>query len=315
MAKPTVCIICIAYNHEKWIQEALESVAMQDYYHKELIIVDNGSTDQSREKIQSWVNGFTGLFTVRTIFKPDEMPYCALFNEVLEEIDCDYVVDLAGDDVLYPDHLSQSVSQLEKDKHAAFVFSDAYILDEKGGINTFYKRNGFGELMEEIELGIIYETLLRRSFICAATIVFNARILKAEGGYDASLYYEDFDIQLRLTRKYPVLFSDHVGVLKRQHGGSMSSGQYASHRSNMLPSTVLVCEKAKKMNRTEDEDRALGERVMYELKHALWSANFHAAEALVDLGKRLKIKRPLFGFYKLWTKFKVDISWVYEKAT
>lgn len=315
MGKPSVTVICIAYNHGDWIEEALESVAMQDYYQKELIIVDNGSSDNTREKIKTWLQGFTGLFPIKTVFKDKEQAYCSLFNEVLFSTKTDYIVDLAGDDVLYPDHLSLSIKQLEMDRTAAFVFSDAYILDEKGNIKTFYKRNGFGELLEEVELGIIYQTLLQRSYICAATIVFNARLLKEEGGYDTSLFYEDFDIQLRLTRKYPVLFSDHIGILKRQHGRSMSAGQYQSHHSNMLPSTVLVCQKAHKMNLTSEENKALGERVMFELKHALWSANFSSASSLVELGEKIGIKKPLFGLYKLWAKMRWDISWIYESAT
>ena len=57
-------------------------------------------------------------------------------------------------------------------------------------------------------------------------VVFNAQLLKADGGYDEELYYEDFDIQVRLARKHPVLFSDHIGVVKRLHHNSMSAAQY-----------------------------------------------------------------------------------------
>lgn len=310
-----VGIICIAYNHGEWVKETLESVALQEYYHKELIVIDNGSEDQTREQIEEWVAQFTGMFPVRTIFLDQTHPYCQLFNESLENLDADYVVDLAGDDVLYPDHILKSVALLSQDPNAAFVFSDAYILDKNGLVRTFYDRNDYGELMEEIELGILYQTLLERSLICAPTMVFNAQILKQEGGYDPNLFYEDFDIQLRLARKYPALFSDHVGVLKRKLPKSMSSGQYQSYHSKMLPSTVMVCEKAFEMNENERENWALGKRVLYELKHALWSANFEVAENLVALGKRCKLKSPKFAIYQLWAKWKVDLSWLYESLT
>ena len=42
-----VTVLCIALNHEKWIEEALESVKQQDYYPKELFVIDNGSTDET----------------------------------------------------------------------------------------------------------------------------------------------------------------------------------------------------------------------------------------------------------------------------
>ncbi|MAN85791.1 MAG: glycosyl transferase [Algoriphagus sp.] len=310
-----VVIICIAYNHEDWIKESLESVAMQDYYNKELLIIDNGSKDQTKKKIQEWVAQYTGLFLVNTLYLDESKPYCALFNKVLFQTDAEYVVDLAGDDVFYPDHISNSIRELEKDPHAAFVFSDAYILEPGGAIHTFYKRNNFGELSEVIELGIIYETLLQRSFICAPTVVFNAAILKKEGGYDPDLYYEDFDIQLRLARKYNLVFSDHIGVLKRKLYNSMSGNQYQRYGSKMLPSTLKVCEKALEMNRTPSENKALGKRLQYELKHALWSGNFQVAEGLVQLGNKTGLKTPIFSIYKLWTKVKLDLSWLYARAT
>ncbi|MCS5490116.1 glycosyltransferase family A protein [Algoriphagus limi] len=310
-----VTVICIAFNHEDWIVEALESVAMQDYYAKELVIIDNGSLDNTPQLIRDWVNSFTGLFSVKTIFYDDPKPYCSVFNSAFFESDGDYVVDLAGDDVLYPDHLSLSIKQLSKDPKAAFCFSDAYLLTSSGAIHTFYKRNTFSELVEEVEVGNLYETLLRRTAICAATMVFNAKILKKEGGYDENLFYEDFDIQIRLTRKYSVVFSDHVGVLKRLHPRSMSAQQYQRYISRMLPSTVKVCEKALELNQSEGENKALQERVLFELKHATWSANFLAAENLIHLAEKLHTKNLKLTLYKWWLKTRLDISWLYVHLT
>ncbi|WP_026945370.1 glycosyltransferase family A protein [Algoriphagus marincola] len=310
-----VTVICTAFNHEDWIWEALESVAMQDYHDKELVIVDNGSSDRTAERIKDWVSQYSGLFPVKTYFFEDTRPYCQTFNEVFAETNGDYLVDLSGDDVLYPDHLSLSIAQLSQDTEAAFSFSDAYLLESSGSITTFYKRNTFGELREKLHMGTIYETLLRRSIICAATMVFNAKIFRKESGYDESLYYEDFDIQIRMARKYHVVFSDHVGVLKREHEESMSANQYQRYFSKMLPSTVKVCEKALELNQSQDENKALLERVLFELKHALWSANFSAADQLIQMAERLHGKGLKLKLYKAWAKFKLDISWLYVSVT
>lgn len=310
-----VTVICIAYNHERWIEETLESVGAQDYYAKELIIVDNGSTDNTVERIKNWISEASGQLSVKAIFNTEMQPYCKLFNQILADIDGKYLVDLSGDDVLYPDHLSASISELQIVPFAAFVFSDAYILDQKGEVRTFYKRNNSGELAEQIELSNIYETLIHRNLICSPTIVFNTAILKKEGGYDESLYYEDFDIQIRLTRNHPAVFSDHIGVLKRKHGRSMSANQYQSYQSKMLPSTVKVCSKILGMNVYPEENKALKKRILYELKHSLWSANFEPARELVAIGENLGIKSPKFLFYKYWAKNGWDISWLYGQLT
>lgn len=310
-----IAIICIAYNHQDWIEETLESVKMQDYHSKELIIVDNGSEDGTKEIIKKWVNQSSGMFSVQTVFYDEMRPYCQLFNDMLSRSNSQFVIDLSGDDVLYPDHLSKSVEVLKQDPNAAFVFSDAYILELEGVVKTFYKRSISGELAEEIELGNIYESLIRSNKICSPTIVFNAPILIKEGGYDSSLYYEDFDIQLRLARKYSLLFSDHIGVLKRKHSNSLSAGQYQRYQSKMLPSTVAVCRKIQQMNRQESDNKALGIRVLYELKHALWSANFKSGEDLISIGDEIGLKGFKFILYKFWAKRRWDLSWLYVKIT
>lgn len=310
-----VTVICIAYNHEQWIEETLESVRLQEHYAKELIVVDNGSTDETAEKIRNWVNQSSGQLSVQTIFHAEMQPYCQLFNQILANIDSQYLVDLSGDDVLYPDHLSSSIRELQLAPFAGFVFSDAYILDQMGEVKTFYKRDTAGDLAEEIEVSNIYETLIYRNIICSPTVVFNTAILRKEGGYDESLYYEDFDILVRLARNHAVVFSDHIGVLKRKHANSMSSSQYLRYQSKMLPSTVKVCSKIQQMNIYPEEDKALGIRIVYELKHALWSANFESARELVKIGESLRLKGLYFWFYKLWAKKGWDISWLYVKLT
>jgi GT2 family glycosyltransferase len=188
-------------------------------------------------------------------------------------------------------------------------------LDEKSQLRTFYKRTSSGELKEELELSTLYELLIRRNVICSPTMVFRTDCLRKEGGYDESLYYEDFDIQLRLARKYPVVFSNHFGVLKRIHNQSMSVKQYQRRQSKMLPSTVKVCSKIIQMNQSPEENKSLGIRVLFELKHALWSANFEPAQELVSLGERLGMKGIKFLFYKIWAKRRWDISWLYLQLT
>jgi glycosyltransferase involved in cell wall biosynthesis len=279
------------------------------------VIIDNGSIDQTSEKIKSWISRQEDYFQVRFFQYPDIQSYCKLFNDFLKLATGKYLVDLSGDDLLYPEHLSASILELSKVPSAALVFSDAYLLDEKSRIRTFYRRRPSGELKDEFELSNCYETLVKKNLICSPTMVFNTEILRNEGGYDEELYYEDFDVQLRLARNYPIVFSNHIGVLKRIHSQSMSSKQYQKYRSKMLPSTVKVCAKILKMNRTIEENNALAERIQYELKHALWSANFESSQDLVNLGDELGIRNIGFFCYKIWAKKKWDISWLYTKLT
>lgn len=309
----TVTVICIAYNHAKWVAAALESVKNQDYPNVQLIIVDNGSEDGSAQTIRSWVDGQAPHLNSRTMFRKASLPYCQLFNQVLQSVSSDYVIDLSGDDELYSGHISKSIQQLRQHPTAGFCFSDAYLVTEHGEKQNFYRRTPTGELLTPVKDGDLYKLLIKRSYICSPTILFRTALLKGEGGYDPDLTYEDFDVQLRLARKYPVVFSNHIGVMKRKHSASLSASQYKRYNSVMLPSTLKVCGKIKQMNQTEQEMQALRERVRYELKHALFSANFFPAEGFISLGKEIGINCRLFALYRLWGKSRLDLSWLYHK--
>src|SRR5690606_4592028 len=95
-----VTVICIAFNHEKWIVKALDSILLQSYEAKELIIVDNGSSDLSAGIIRDWVKKHSLELPVSAIYKSEPIPYCELFNEMLNLANGEYTVDLSGDDFL-----------------------------------------------------------------------------------------------------------------------------------------------------------------------------------------------------------------------
>jgi len=83
----------------------------------------------------------------------------------------------------------------------------------------------------------------------------------------------------------------------------------------MLPSTLRVCEKIRVMNSNTDEEAALAARVLFELKHSLWSANFDSAKGFVKLANDLKIEGVALRLYKFWLRIRLDISWLYVQLT
>ncbi|MEB2784385.1 glycosyltransferase [Algoriphagus persicinus] len=313
--KGSVTVICIAFNHEKWIAKALDSVLGQSYEYVELIIADNGSSDQTAGIIRDWVSKHSLKFPVSTIYNSASIPYCKLFNEMLNLANGEFIVDLSGDDFLYPQHLSLSLDRLKSIPNAAFVFSDAHIREENGVQENYYQEKEKDELKGKVLDRDFYRTLISKSCISSPTVIFRNQMLKQEGGYDSSLIYEDFDIQLRLTNKYPVVYADHVGVYKRKHPHSLSANQYRCYQSEMLPSTLRVCEKIRAMNSTLSEDLALQKRVLYELKHALWSANFVPAQGFVRLARQLGVESIEFSLYQLWLRIRLDVSWLYVTLT
>lgn len=307
--KAKVTVICTVYNHEAYIEEALDSVKNQTYPSIELFIIDNGSADQSKQKISDWA-GENSKILPRLILREEVINYCASFNEALFQSTGEYIIDLAGDDILLPGHIEASLCLLAKYDEAAASFSDAE-LEDRGEISLFYEKSKFDPPTQS--LGDIYINVISQYCISTVTLVFRAAHLKAIGGYDENLVYEDFDVLCRLARKHSFCFSPHVGVRKRILPNSFSANQYATRKSTMLQSTLGVCRKISEMNITENENEALYSRVMYEAFHALGSANFEVAKGFLDLASQINPRSPKLAAFKLWQKIRLDLSPIYQK--
>jgi glycosyltransferase involved in cell wall biosynthesis len=307
---PLLSIICTVFDQETYLKKCLDAVAGLQYPNLELFLVDNGSKDNSNQIMQQWVNTNPVSFPVKMISRESAMPYCKSFNEVLALTAGEYLIDLSGDDILLSQHALKSVNALENHPHAAVCFSDAF-LSKAGKQKNFYSRDQQGRLKSPVQDGDIYEILVAKHHVLSVTMVIRTKPLKELGGYDESLSYEDFDVQVRLARRYDFVFSDHVGFIKTLHARAMSTKQYQRYHSLMLPSTLKICQKIKSMNRDQGEDLALQKRVDHELKHALLSANFQVACGFLKILEDLGQKGTRFMLYKKWMKYRWDISALY----
>src|SRR5690606_23089064 len=210
MNSPLVSIICTCYNYEKYIIEALDSVLSQSYRFIELIIIDNGSDDYSVKLIQNWLKADSSTIKPRLIIHPETINYCQSFNQGLKKAKGKYLIDLSGDDVLLPNHVAQAVKSLERKKEAVYFYNALLVAENSISYKTFYPVNKEGSLLNEVASGDIYEHVVRKNFLCAPTMVFHTEILNYEGGYDEELSYEDFDIIVRLSRKYSFVFNEYI---------------------------------------------------------------------------------------------------------
>jgi glycosyltransferase involved in cell wall biosynthesis len=309
--EPLVSIIVTVYNQSSYVRETLDSLKSQGYSNLEVFIIDNGSRDNSPQMIKDWLINEKPEFPVTTIFRQETIPYCESFNSVFLRSKGKYLIDLSGDDVILKGHISSSVDKLRQSIGAACCFSDVQFVYPNGTSKTFYKRDSEGHLLQKVKIGDLYTSLIGGNPVSSVSLVFDASIFTKVGGYDENLTYEDFDMMVRLARNYQFVFSNHIGIKKRIHSKSFSAGQYLPKKSTMLPSTLKVCQKIKQMNRRPKEDKALIKRILFETKHALWSANFEVAKGFISLAKDLGAKGLNVSFYNFWADLKMDISGVY----
>jgi glycosyltransferase involved in cell wall biosynthesis len=304
---PLVSVICTSYNHEHFLLQSLNSILEQEYGNLEIILVDNGSNDKSQELMELWYERNKGKLPLQIILRNTAINYCESFNEAFQQCRGKYLVDFSTDDKLMPKHIRFSVDVLENAPDAAAVFSDAWIID-KGKSKSFYKRKRKGELAEEVESGWIYEKVVAYHHILSPTMLMRSKVFEDLGMYDQDLAYEDFDIIVRMARKYRLCFSDHFGVEKMIHSMAFSKEQYKVRKSRLLPSTLKICQKIIEINRCVSENHALLKRVHYEWRQSLLSANFEVADGFLALAQKLHDQSVQFQLFRVWTRRRVDVS-------
>jgi hypothetical protein len=161
----------------------------------------------------------------------------------------------------------------------------------------------------------LYALLLEKYYISTPTMMMRREVLEKIGGYDENLSYEDFDFWLRSARDYKYCFTNQVLLQKWVISGSHSAKQYQRKNPHCL-STAVVCQKALKLNKSPHENEALLKRINYELKWALFTENWQAAEEFIKTKRQiphktfrrrvesiiLKIKPAWHWFWKIFVK-------------
>jgi glycosyltransferase involved in cell wall biosynthesis len=124
---PRVSVVIPAYNHEKYVAEAIQSVLDQTFKDFEIVIVDDGSTDETVSEIRKFIDSRIRLFC----FENNKGATVAM-NKLISEAKGEYISVLSSDDVYMPDKLEKQVLFLDMNKEYGAVFSYAQIIDEEG---------------------------------------------------------------------------------------------------------------------------------------------------------------------------------------
>jgi glycosyltransferase involved in cell wall biosynthesis len=220
----TVVIPC--YNQAHFLSEAIESVLSQSYQRYEIVVVDDGSTDNTSEVASRYPPE-----KVRLI-RQENKGLSAARNAGLGGARGEYVVFLDADDRLLSDALEVGVRELEAHPECAFVSGCWNNIATDGS-----PRPTLHSPHDEPDH---YLALLHSCYIRVHAVMYRRSVFHTVGGFDTSLSAsEDYDLYLRIARDYPVRHhGEVVAEYRRRHGANMTidpalilSTSVAVHRS------------------------------------------------------------------------------------
>lgn len=132
---PLVSVVISSYNHENYVQKTIESIIFQTYEKIELIIIDDGSTDSTYEKILEMASICEERFVNVFFKKQKNQGIGKTCNELIKLSHGEYLYYIASDDLAKPVAIEEEVSFLEKNKGYALVVGNNEIIDENGVVS------------------------------------------------------------------------------------------------------------------------------------------------------------------------------------
>jgi glycosyltransferase involved in cell wall biosynthesis len=310
-SQPLVSVICLCYNQAPFVEEALFSVINQTYQAIELIVVDDASSDNSVSVVQEFVQKH---HHIRLLINEHNIGNCRSFNKALAYAKGKYIIDLAADDVLLDTRIEKQVNIFESlDAEYGVIFTNAiYINAQSQVISYHYPVDKQQHASSDVPSGNVYEQILRHYFICTPTMMMRKSLLDELGGYDENLSYEDFDFWVRSARNYKYYYLDVASTLKRKVTGSLSTKFYQVRHNQLLASTLLVCRKAKALNRTPNEDKALAINVRYHLRQSFYTENFGLVFEFYALLKQTGRIDFITQVILFLSKYRIPVAWLYR---
>lgn len=229
-----VSVLVPCYNHEKYIIRCLDSIKNNTYKLKEVILIDDGSTDDSYEKAKLYLEENKRYFYDIKYLKQSNQGVTKTLNKLLSLSSGEYITVLASDDYLTTDSLELRIDYLKTYKKDA-VIGKSYIVDEDDSIisndaaKKLYRANSKMLLSKHIKK----ELTIRWSAV-GPTLLLKRAVYDEIGVYNENLKVEDRDFYLRLLLNNKLGYIDKNISYYRVHSSNVSRTKTMKQRAKLL---------------------------------------------------------------------------------
>jgi glycosyltransferase involved in cell wall biosynthesis len=209
---PLVSVIVPCYNHETFVTKSIESIMNQTYKNIQLIVIDDGSIDNSVYILKELNIKYKFVLECQNNIGLAKTLNKALYKYATGK----YICTLASDDHWPIYKIEEQVKFMEKHNEVALVFGNCYVVNKDDEIIRCIT-------CDLPNKNIPFESLLKRNRIPALTTMVRKNILYEVGGYDESTFIEDWSTWLKIAYQYTINHVNNYWGYYRTHGKNISS--------------------------------------------------------------------------------------------
>jgi alpha-1,3-rhamnosyltransferase len=210
---PLVSIVVPCYNHEKYVKETIDSIVNQTYKNIELIVIDDGSKDNSVEVIKKLADKYNFTFIYRS-----NKGLSSTLNEGLSIAKGKYFSTVASDDILMLNKIEKQVKFMESNKNENFagIFGYVKIITDNG--------NESDNINLKKEIYDFSQIFYHKFLLPAPTNFFKKDILIDLDGFDEDTILEDWSLYLKLTYNgYKLVRLPEILASYRRHNTNITN--------------------------------------------------------------------------------------------
>jgi glycosyltransferase involved in cell wall biosynthesis len=219
---PLVSIIVPLYNHANYIEATLESFVNEGHSNLEIVIIDDGSKDDSFEVAQAWFARHPNVFTNVVLERQENAGITKTLNRLVARCTGAFITMVASDDLLLPGGIQARLEALERRPDWLSVFGDASIINEQGvqtASSALHRINHTNLKALEHDRLRSQELILRWSIpgpvLLSRRDTFDPE--RGVGPYNETMFIEDRDLYLRLLARNALGFVPQAVAAYRMH--------------------------------------------------------------------------------------------------